>query len=106
MIRMKNPAGLQSTVLSLPRGKFLGKRLGEGDLANKSPARGGAKRQASERMNNARDSSNRLAQRTIINGKMSRATSAIRPTAEEGSMKMCSRLCRSDNVSIPPGGTR
>jgi hypothetical protein len=33
MIRMKNPAGLQSTVLSLPRGKFLGKRLGEGDLA-------------------------------------------------------------------------
>ena len=63
-----------------------------GDLANKSPARGGAKRQASERMNNARDSSNRLAQRTIINGKMSRATSAIRPTAEEGSMKMCSRL--------------
>jgi hypothetical protein len=43
-------------------------------------------------MNNARDSSNRLAQRTIINGKMSRATSAIRPTAEEGSMKMCSRL--------------
>ncbi len=29
MIRMKNPAGLQSTVLSLPRGKFLGKRLGD-----------------------------------------------------------------------------
>ena len=29
MIRMKNPAGLQSTVLSLPRGKFLDKRLGD-----------------------------------------------------------------------------
>jgi hypothetical protein len=29
MIRMKNPAGLQSTVLSLHRGKFLDKRLGD-----------------------------------------------------------------------------
>ena len=46
MIRMKNPAGLQSTVLSLPRGKFLGKRLGgpptsEADHFIRRPACGG-----------------------------------------------------------------
>jgi hypothetical protein len=46
MIRMKNPAGLQSTVLSLPQGKFLGKRLGdpptsEADHFIRCPACGG-----------------------------------------------------------------
>ena len=46
MIRMKNPAGLQSTVLSLPRGKFLDKRLGdpptsEADHFIRRPACGG-----------------------------------------------------------------
>ena len=40
------------------------------DRAQEKPRRSGAKRQASERMNNARDSANRPQQRTIINGKM------------------------------------